>query len=318
MGADPAGVIDSAGLDPAAFQNPEGTIPFRSAGRLLELAAERTACPHFGLELSKLVTFSNLGLPGQLMRNAPTVRAALRAFAALQHRNSNGGMVYLIEGRTQAMCGYAIYAPNIPGHALITDTAANSIFTTVRTLLQNTETKLEVFLTRPAPLNLTPYQEAFQRTPHFGAVQTAVRIPKAALDNLVPGADPILFEQLQKSIRLPADIEGPTLEADLRRRIRLSLLTGQVSATRTAAELGMNTRMLSRRLQPFGVTFQTILNETRTEFVKQLLANTRLEIGDIARIVGYADASVLTRRFLTWTGVTPSVWRKQSSVRTAV
>jgi AraC-like DNA-binding protein len=34
-----------------------------------------------------------------------------------------------------------------------------------------------------------------------------------------------------------------------------------------------------------------------------------MSIGDVSSIVGYADKSILTRRFTEWSGMTPSDWR---------
>jgi AraC-like DNA-binding protein len=76
-----------------------------------------------------------------------------------------------------------------------------------------------------------------------------------------------------------------------------------------ARELGLGGRTLQRRLNESGLGFQDVLDQTRCEYAKQMLANTRLGIAEIANIVGFKDHSILTRSFTRWAGVTPSGWR---------
>jgi len=96
LGADPGEMLAAAGLSAQALDDPEKTIPYAAAARLLELAADRTRCPHFGLEIGKQIRTSSLGLLGELIRNAPTVGIGLLDFATHQHRHADGGVAYLL------------------------------------------------------------------------------------------------------------------------------------------------------------------------------------------------------------------------------
>ena len=61
MGTDPASLVESVGLDLRMFEDPDHTIPFVTAGRLLQVCAERTGCPHFGLLMGQRSGFPRLG-----------------------------------------------------------------------------------------------------------------------------------------------------------------------------------------------------------------------------------------------------------------
>jgi transcriptional regulator GlxA family with amidase domain len=74
--------------------------------------------------------------------------------------------------------------------------------------------------------------------------------------------------------------------------VRLGLLSRPISADNIAAQLGMSRRTLHRRLDAVGLRYQEVLDENRCEFARQLLGNTKLEIREIERIIGYADTSV--------------------------
>jgi AraC-like DNA-binding protein len=310
FGVNPIKVLATAGLDKSALDNPEGTIPYRAMGLLAEAACKRSRCPHFGLEIGRQIRTDTLGLLGELMRNSPTLRVALQDFAINQHRNAHGGVTYLIEDGLQAFFGYAVYQPNVPGNHLLCDGAAMGAFTIFCELAGSGHTSaLEVLLSRAEPRNVAHYRHSFGVKLSFNADQTAVVFPRRMLDQPIPGADArrrVFLEQRIRALWHAGDIN---LITQLQRELRVALVRGNVSAIMTATQLGMNRRTMNRRLTASGLQFQKVLDETRCEYAQQLLANTRLEIGKIATIVGYTDPSVFTRGFARWTGDTPSYWR---------
>ncbi|MBV9744035.1 MAG: AraC family transcriptional regulator [Acidobacteriia bacterium] len=318
FGADPEEVLSAAGLHPRALDNPQGTIAFSAAGLLLKVAAEKTACPDFGLRVGEQIRTTSLGLVGELMRNAPTVGVAMRDFAVNQHRNAHGSVSYLYADERRAFFGYAVYQPNVPGHELICDCAAMGAFQMVCELVGvEHRHAIEVLLCRSEPEDMAPYHRAFAVKLHFNAEQTALLVPKGVLSLPVKGADAdrraVLIDLVAKfSPAGPLDVE-----TQLRRALRVALIAGNASANEVAAQIGMSRRTLHRRLDEIGLHFQDVLDETRCEYAKQLLAHTQLGIGEIAGIVGYADPSVLTRGFLRWMGLPPSEWRSSHWVSAA-
>jgi AraC-like DNA-binding protein len=310
FGVDPLEVLAAAGLSASALENPDGTIPYRAMGLLSQLSCEKTRCSYFGLEIGRQIQTKTLGLLGELMRNSPTLRVALQNFAINQHRNAHGGVTYLLEDKTQAFFGYAVYQPNVPGQYLICDAAAMGAFTIFCELAGTRQASaLEVLLARSEPRDVPHYRHSFGVKLAFNADQTAVVFPRGMLDQPIAGADVrrrIVVEKRVQALWHAGDIDIVT---QLRRELRVALIRGSFSATTIAQQLGMSRRTLDRRLDVAGVNFQEALDEVRCEYAKQLLECTRLQISDIATIVGYADPSVLTRGFVRWTGVTPSQWR---------
>jgi AraC-like DNA-binding protein len=306
----PSEVLAAAGLSEHALDNPESKIPYRVMGRLLQVAAERTGCPHLGIEIGNSVRTASLGLLGELMRNSPTLRVALNDFALHQHLNAHGGAAYLLEAKRQAFFGYAIYQANVAGAQQIYDGAATAALSLVCELAgKGCVSSLKVLLSRPEPKDLTPYRRSLGLRLLFNAEQTAVVMPLEMLDQPVAGADSRLRLALENHVRALSYAGDLHTVAQLRRRLRVGLLKGRVSAIEMASEFGMSSRTLNRRLNAEGARFQEILDETRLEFVEQLLANTQLSISKIGAIAGYSDPSAFTRSFLRMAGVAPSEWR---------
>jgi Arabinose-binding domain of AraC transcription regulator, N-term len=52
-GLDPEPILTEAGWSSVLLNDPDNIVPFAALGRLIEVAAARTACPHFGLLLGQ-------------------------------------------------------------------------------------------------------------------------------------------------------------------------------------------------------------------------------------------------------------------------
>jgi AraC-like DNA-binding protein len=250
------------------------------------------------------------------MRNAPTLGDALRDFSAHQHRNAHGGVAYLQVDRHQVFFGYAVYQPDVPGNHLICDGAAMAAFNIVCELAgPDHAPSMEVLFSRAEPSDLTAWQRAFRVKLRFNAGQTAVCLPLTLLDQPVTGADAGLRKVLRKRVAALWYAGEFDIVTQLRHALRIALLSGRISGNEISAQLGMSRRTLHRRLEARGLRFQQVLDETRCEFARQLLANTRLGVGEIGLIVGYSDPGVFTRGFARWAGMPPSEWRSNIDAR---
>jgi AraC-like DNA-binding protein len=92
------------------------------------------------------------------------------------------------------------------------------------------------------------------------------------------------------------------------------LLVHQLSAGRpdipkVARELGVSERTLQRRLGDEGTSFQLLLTTVRRARALELLADSALDINEVAFLLGYEDQSSFFRAFRLWEGETPSSWR---------
>ena len=315
FGLNPAEVLDAVGLHAQALADPEGTIPYQTMGKLVELAAIETQCPHFGLEIGKQIHVRTLGLIGELMQNAPSLRAALQDFVAHHHRNSHGGVVYLLEDDDRATLGYAVCQQNVPGYSVICDGAALAAFNLVVDLVGANHTSDFVgVLSRTQPDDSLPYKNAFRVPLYFNAEQTGVSFPRRLLDLPIAGAEALSRKEIAAQLRTKLYAGGLDVVTRVTREVRVGLLAGNAAASDIALKLGIKRWKLDRELDACGMPFQKALDETRREYAQQLLANTRLPITDIATIVGYSDPSTLTRSFARWTGLTPSAWRATTKI----
>jgi AraC-like DNA-binding protein len=78
-----------------------------------------------------------------------------------------------------------------------------------------------------------------------------------------------------------------------------------------AATLHLTSRTLMRRLREENTAYKELLESLRREYAERLLQDARLNIADVAAILGYQEAANFTRAFKRWHGVSPAVWRRR-------
>jgi AraC-like DNA-binding protein len=95
----------------------------------------------------------------------------------------------------------------------------------------------------------------------------------------------------------------------LRALIRPYLAQGHPSLSMVAEIVGMSERTLQRRLAQSGSTYSRIVQEARFLIASDLMADSGLNIADIAFAAGYENASHFCRAFKRLTGMTPRDYR---------
>jgi AraC-like DNA-binding protein len=74
--------------------------------------------------------------------------------------------------------------------------------------------------------------------------------------------------------------------------------------------LSVSQRTLQRQLQDERAAFRDIVDGVRERLARSYLATSELAVGEVAGLLGYADARAFHRAFVGWTGSTPGRFRK--------
>jgi AraC-like DNA-binding protein len=102
-----------------------------------------------------------------------------------------------------------------------------------------------------------------------------------------------------------------SLAEDVRVVLNRSMTGERPSVERVSREMRMSPRTLQRRLGELGTRYQLLLDDVRRDASRRLLANTDLDAGEIAFLLGFEELNSFSRAFSTWEGATPSRWREQ-------
>lgn len=106
------------------------------------------------------------------------------------------------------------------------------------------------------------------------------------------------------------DVDEGT-SARVRSALVEALPTGEVGIDEIARRLGQSKRTLQRKLGEEGTTFQKQLNHVRELLAKRYLTTTSMRTDEIAFMLGYVEHNSFLRAFSSWTGVSPSEYRKR-------
>jgi AraC-like DNA-binding protein len=100
-----------------------------------------------------------------------------------------------------------------------------------------------------------------------------------------------------------------TLVGDVRMILLRRMHGERPSIARIAEELGTSSRTLQRHLEEAGTSYQELLDDVRRQSARRLLANTDLDAGEVAFLLGFEELNSFTRAFRAWEGMTPNRWR---------
>ena len=84
------------------------------------------------------------------------------------------------------------------------------------------------------------------------------------------------------------------------------LQSGSVVSDAVAKNLGLSKRSLQRRLQEEGTSFMTLKDEVRKELSHNYVRDSKIDIIEIAFLLGYSDQSAFSRSYKRMTGMSPS------------
>jgi len=170
---------------------------------------------------------------------------------------------------------------------------------------------IEVHFAHREPAQLQPFRMFFRTTLSFDTEDYSLRFASSWLQRPVVQAEPALRRVLQKEIDAIEARHEADFPEQVRSVLRTALLTGHSRSDQLAALFSMHSSTLARRLKPYGVGFRELVDECRYEVAREMLANSGLDVSQIAAMLDYADASAFTRAFKRWSGVAPARWRAQ-------
>jgi AraC-like DNA-binding protein len=292
-------------------------VSFAALGRLLEACVEVTRCSHFGLLIGQRFRMEALGTLGQLIRNAPTVRDALRMAALHLQIHDRGAVSLSIDaGDDQTVLGYTLFAGRTPAAEQILDGAIAMQYLLLRDLCGPAWRPRVIQLSHKRPAKPAPLKRFFGAPVAFDAQLSGIVFDSRWLDHPIAGADPDVFSAVTRAIEANLSQSMSSLVAQVRRSLHSMIFTGSATSANVARLFDLHERTLRRRLREEGATVRGLMGEARRELAHHLLRDTDLQILEVASILGYSDGTVFSRAFRTWSNSSPHEWRvSQRTIR---
>ncbi|MGZ3402278.1 MAG: AraC family transcriptional regulator [Phenylobacterium sp.] len=307
LGVDPYKLASEAGVPAAAFNDPDMRVSARAIAQMHELAAERAGVEDFGLRLVEGRRLSNLGPIALVIREQPTIRAALAQLGRYIWLQNDAYSTSMEEMGDIAVLRLHVPPWTGPQSAEVTVGMGARVF---RDLLGETWRPLEVHLTHSTRgVKPETYLRAYGVVPLFDQDFIGIVLPRADLDRPISAADPDMARQVVRYLEQIAAGRGSNFSDKVREMIVLLLPNGGVTVERVAQRLAMDRRTLHRKLVTEGTTFSELLNTARREVAEPLLARSERSFQSVADLLGFSSLSAFAHWFRRQFGSTASAYR---------
>jgi AraC-like DNA-binding protein len=308
-GLDAAAVLRSAGISSEALGSVEGKLPVASVLRLWEAAAEAAQDSSFGVHVAEALPRGTYDVFEHIFSAAETVGAGisqLTRYVPLIHDHST--LTIEVEpGHARLVRRVPTMGPQYDEFSMAllfvrSRQASATAWTPERVTFQHERTDDDGEPSRVFGCRVV-----------FGAAETEMLIPRAALQLPHARADAPLLEVLSRHVdaRLGSLPQRGALLARASSAIARRIATELPTLASTAAALRMPERTLQRRLAEEGVNHSALVDDVRRNLALELLSDANVSVTDIGYRLHFADPAAFYRAFKRWTGEGPAAYRKR-------
>ncbi len=313
VGLDPYEMLAGVGLDRSCLVDPDVRIPASAVGRLLEASARASGAEDFGLRVAETRDLSNLGPLGLVVKEEPTLRAAIDALARYM-RLHNESLFLRLEDHGPIV----ILSQDLSGQSaslrqsIELSIAAN--FRIFRSLLGADWQPLRITFTHERPANRSTYRRIFGDTPiDFLAEQNGLILRSRDLKRPLPAADPGLARYARQYLESLSLQSRDSFTGQVRQLVLTLLPAGRCSIERVAQHLSVDRRTVHRRLGAEGTSYSQLVDAVRDEIALRYLPSSPRTLSDVAELLGFAGLSAFSKWFRRRHGATATEWRARAS-----
>lgn len=312
-------LLADAGIQGLPTEDAEGMVPLPAIEALLGALPGQTGDQPLGLRLARHIQPATFGAIGHLLQacdNFGEVLDMLERFNGLLS-NIGSSRVGHGPGTVQLYWNCAAGGDRLRRHA--TDYVLGAFVTLARRLLPATQQALlAVNLPHARPAHAAQVREYFEhfRCPvHFEQADACVVLSSSLLGTRLRHGDPQLkglLEQHANQLLQQRQQQGNTAD-DVRRLLRAMLGNSLPDKAGIAAQLGLSSRSLHRKLMESGNSYQALLDEVRLERARELLQASDEPVTRIAERLAFRSHQAFLRWFKQHAGQTPGAYRKEMS-----
>ncbi|MBO9515687.1 MAG: AraC family transcriptional regulator [Variovorax sp.] len=309
-GVQPSAVLERAGLAWQDLHDGQRMVDFTVFRRFVSHAIECSGDRALGLLAGAMFQPYHTPL-GIAAVTSDTLGQALQ-FVARHAKLIFGGMEYQLEnGPKWSTFKVKPIRPLCETHIFVIQSILGAYYRLLEAVLGRPVDELAVGLPYPRPDGEDESSLRYVRTVTFDQEYLTLQLPAKLLDEPSRSADPqAFFEAAQTCQRM----ESEQKRGEFVQRVRQALqerMTDNPDASELAADLGVSSRTLVRRLVEAGVTYSDIKDDLRKSHAAWYLKHTELSMESIASQLGYTDPTSFGRKFKDWYRMTPSTMRRE-------
>ncbi|MGB1220128.1 MAG: AraC family transcriptional regulator [Alcanivoracaceae bacterium] len=309
-GADPAALLDRAGIDPSYLDHPCDLTVLQMQA-LIGAVLDAVGDDGLGLDIGWNLPPTAYGSFGYALLCSETMADVLELTQRYWHLVGRGTHLNIHEQGDLLVGELTLQAP-FPGPLaqLVYETTFTSLHRGFALLTGKPVTDTEVWFAFPPPPHADKARSMLGNVRYQMPVNQ-FRFPRALLDIRLGMHNPVgLKFALEQCAREDALID--TEAGRIVGKVRELMIFGEEGFPGLEAisrQLNMTARTLRRRLEQEGTSFKTLTEEAKRRDALKLLDDYSLDIQRVAELLGYQDPANFTRAFRQWTGQTPSQYR---------
>jgi len=282
-------------LPPRCLEDLEIKIPFDSVRRLLEVSAERSGVEAFGLLMAEARRLSNLGPLGLLVREQPTLRLAVQAFARYGRRLNEALLLAIEEAGDVVVLREELIIGRAGPVRQSTELAIGVAFRMLRSLLGSEWQPRRVCFAHEAPADRSVHERVFGRKVEFGHDFNGIVCARADLDLPNPNADPAMAKYAQQLLEASFAGSANEMSRQVRELVAMLLGSGACTIERVAQHMGVDRRTIHRHLAREQKTFSGIVDTVRRELAERYLKDRERSLAEVSLLLGFAAPSGFSR-----------------------
>jgi AraC-like DNA-binding protein len=316
LGGDVDRIFGAARVDLELLGSPYNEINLAQYCQLFEESARHTRYDNFGLRFGHHFKPRQLGPIGYMAINSPTMLAGLRALIEYFPAHQQNTTLAVREEGDLLHLDYQITDGRIGRRRQDAELSLGMF----RNIFQHCHGRgwapLEIHFEHPGPVDWHEHETLFDAPVFFSQPTNTMLFRRRDLDAPMPAPDLGLFtllEPFMRGRRQRASVDD--LVGLVRQKIEAHFGTGDPSIKKVAAELGLTSWTLHRRLRDRNVSFHDLVRGARRELALRYVGQPHIPLTEVAFLLGYSELSAFSRAFRLWTGMAPARFRRHSQAR---
>lgn len=311
LGTSPGGALRRLRIPSWHHCSPNDFIPLRHAHQLMDSSARKTGLSSFGVFAMEHAPVQEMGEMGARLVRSPNVLQAVKTALKLLPVHGTSRQWWLADAASEVwFCrgGRPLFDVGEAQTALFCLTGMVQI---VRMGAGQTWCPSKVMVQAASTLGAENTEIFCNARIILHPSISAIAIPRSVLS--LPLRRPY-YQGSDGTGESPDDFQEPGPPTDFvgsLKKVIATLLGDSYPSIEVAAQIAdLKVRTLQRRLELEGITYRKLVNEVRLDIASQTLKRSEIAVTDLAFELGYSDLSHFIRAFRSWTGQSPTQYRR--------
>lgn len=313
VGLNPVPLLRQMGLSRSLLTTPTQLFPVIKAVQLLEISANESGCPTFGLLMAEERHLSDFGPISLLLMHQPSLRSALNTIMEYRHLLNESIAMFIEDAGKTTLIREEVVTGEASINRQATELALGALMLIFRAILGQTWSAKTIHFTHSAPADLQVYRRVFNCPVQFDSQFNGLVCLTSDLDRPNNQANAVMAKYAQSFMDAIPRNGQRSVVLEVRKSIYLLLPMGRANVDQISQGMGLNVRTLQRRLDENQVSFSNLINEVRCELAQRYVTDTNHSLSRVAEQLGYSNLSSFTRWFKFQFGLSPTQMRKNAS-----